>query len=50
MDNIILVLIYLHAFFGGIGLLSGLLSLLVRKGGYNHKKAGRVFSYSMVTS
>lgn len=50
MDSTIQLLIYLHAIFGGIGLLSGLFSLLVRKGGYNHKKTGRIFSYSMLIS
>ena len=50
MEPSIKLLIYIHAFFGGIGLVSGLMSIFVKKGGINHKKAGKVFSYSMVIS
>lgn len=47
MDQTIQSLIYMHAFFGGIGLVTGILSVFVKKGGYNHKRTGKIFSYSM---
>lgn len=50
MEQTIRILIYIHAFFGGLGLITGMLSILVKKGAINHKKAGKVFSYSMVIS
>jgi uncharacterized membrane protein len=50
MEQTITTLIYIHAFFGGLGLLTGMLSIFVKKGGFNHKTAGKVFSYSMITS
>lgn len=50
MEQTIKVFIYIHAFFGGIALLSGLASVLFVKGSPKHKKAGKVFSYGMVIS
>jgi len=50
MEQIIKIFIYIHAFFGGIALLSGLASILFVKGSPNHKKSGKVFSYGMVIS
>lgn len=50
MEQIIKIFIYIHAFFGGIALLSGLASILFTKGSPNHKKSGKVFSYGMVIS
>jgi uncharacterized membrane protein len=50
MEQTIQTLIYIHAFFGGVGLITGMISIFVKKGGINHKKAGKVFSYSMVFS
>lgn len=50
MEQTITTLIYIHAFFGGLGLLTGILSIFVKKGGFIHKMAGKVFSYSMITS
>lgn len=50
MEKTITVLIYIHAFFGGLGLITGLISIAVKKGGVSHKKAGKVFSYAMVIS
>jgi uncharacterized membrane protein len=50
MEQIIKILIYIHAFFGGLGLITGMISIFVKKGAVNHKKAGKVFSYSMVIS
>ena len=50
MEQIIKIFIYIHAFFGGIALLSGLASILFVKGSPKHKKSGKVFSYGMVIS
>lgn len=50
MEHIIKIFIYIHAFFGGIALFSGLASILFEKGSPKHKKAGKVFSYGMVIS
>lgn len=50
MEEAIKILIYIHAFFGGIGLITGMGSILVKKGGSLHKKMGKVFSYAMVLS
>ena len=50
MEQVIKIFIYIHAFFGGIALLSGLASILFVKGSPNHKKSGKVFSYGMVIS
>lgn len=50
MEETIKILIYIHAFFGGIGLITGTCSIIVKKGGLIHKRLGKVFSYSMVIS
>ncbi|WP_298318910.1 hypothetical protein [uncultured Aquimarina sp.] len=50
MEKVALTLIYIHAFFGGIGLLSGLISIVGKKGRFYHRKAGIVFSISMFIS
>jgi len=50
MEQIIKFLIYLHAFLGGLGLATGMISVLVKKGGVNHKKSGKIFSYAMILS
>lgn len=49
-ESTIKTLIYIHAFFGGIGLITGMISVFVKKGGFNHKKTGKIFSYSIVIS
>ncbi len=43
-------LIWLHAGTGGIALLFGMIALVSKKGGSNHKKSGKVFYYSMLFS
>lgn len=48
MEQTIQILIYVHAFFGGLGLITGMISVFVKKGGVNHKKSGKIFSYSMI--
>ncbi|WP_299439376.1 hypothetical protein [uncultured Aquimarina sp.] len=50
MEQIALTLIYIHAFFGGIGLLSGLVSIVGKKGRFYHRKAGIIFSIAMFIS
>lgn len=50
MEQVITALIYIHALFGGVGLITGMISIFVIKGGVNHKKAGKIFSFSMVVS
>lgn len=50
MEQTITILIYIHAFFGGLGLFTGFISILVKKGGSTHKKVGKVFTYSMLIS
>lgn len=50
MELIIKIGIYIHAFFGTIALVSGLGSMLFQKGSKNHKKAGKLFSISMLIS
>jgi len=50
LENIIQIIIYLHAGLGGIALLAGATALIVKKGGKVHKKSGKVFYYTMLTS
>jgi hypothetical protein len=50
MEQFLKILIYIHAALGGIALLSGLLALSVAKGQSVHKKAGKIFFYSMCLS
>lgn len=50
MEKTIQLLIYIHAFFGGIGLATGIWSIAVRKGSGNHKLAGKIFSVAMLLS
>lgn len=50
MENLVSMLIYTHAFLGGVGLVAGLSSVLVKKGGAIHKKAGKIFTYSILSS
>lgn len=50
MEQTIKILIYIHAFFGGLGLITGMISIFVKKGGFNHKRTGKIFSYTMIIS
>ena len=50
MEAFVKNLIYIHAFLGGIGLLSGLASIYFRKGNSQHKKSGKIFSIAMISS
>jgi uncharacterized membrane protein len=49
MDTVTII-ISIHATLGGIGLVSGILSMASRKGKRLHKSSGKVFSYAMVLS
>lgn len=48
MDKLIQILIFIHASFGGIALISGLISMITKKGETIHKKSGLIFFYAMV--
>lgn len=50
MVNTIQILIYIHAGFGGIALLTGFISMIAKKGNNIHKKFGSIFFYSMMIS
>lgn len=50
MEDTIKIFIYIHALFGGIGLITGIGSILVKKGSSLHKKMGTLFSIGMLTS
>lgn len=50
MEKIAIILIYLHAVFGGIALFAGATALVVKKGGLLHRRSGNIFFYSMLVS
>ncbi|MEM5566842.1 hypothetical protein WNY78_17100 [Psychroserpens sp. AS72] len=50
METTITILIYIHAFFGGIGLITGIGSIVVTKGSPIHKKMGKLFTIGMLVS
>lgn len=50
MEQVIKVLIYIHAGFGGIALLAGLVAMVAKKGLTVHKKSGLAFYYTMLIS
>ena len=50
MESIIKIVIYVHAFFGSLGLLAGFPSVIFKKGSPKHKLSGKIFSYSMILS
>jgi len=50
MEEMITVLIYIHVLFGGIGLITGIGGLVVKKGSGLHKRMGKLFSIGMLTS
>tara|TARA_B110001450_G_scaffold254631_1_gene280395 strand:+ start:1639 stop:2292 length:654 start_codon:yes stop_codon:yes gene_type:complete len=50
MEETIKIFIYIHAFFGGIGLITGIGSVVVKKGSPIHKRMGKFFSIGMITS
>lgn len=50
MEKIIIVAIYVHAFLGGIGLITGIGNMAVKKGSKLHKRLGKVFAIAMISS
>lgn len=50
MENIIQVCIYIHVIFGIAALVFGLMSIAFKKGTKFHKKAGKIFYYTMLFS
>ncbi|MFK8045850.1 MAG: DUF2306 domain-containing protein [Crocinitomicaceae bacterium] len=50
LESFIKILIVLHATFGGIALLTGLISMIAYKGKNLHKKSGKLFVFTMITS
>ena len=50
MENFIKIIIYIHAFFGGIGLLAGTVLMFSKKGNQLHKQLGKIFSVGMMVS
>lgn len=50
MEEAVKILIYIHAFFGGVGLISGTGSIIVKKGSMLHRKMGKLFSVGMMVS
>lgn len=50
IEEAIKILVYIHAFFGGVGLITGIGNLILKKGTPLHKKIGKIFSYSMIIS
>lgn len=50
MEETIKILIYMHAFFGGLGLITGIGSIIVKKRNLLHKRMGKLFSIGMITS
>ncbi|WP_047416380.1 hypothetical protein [Cellulophaga sp. Hel_I_12] len=50
MEATIKTFIYIHAFFGGLGLITGIGSIICTKGSKAHKRMGKLFSLGMITS
>jgi uncharacterized membrane protein len=50
MEQATKILIILHASFGGIAFVAGLIAMIAKKGQLVHKKGGLIFFYTMVTS
>ena len=50
IEKVTRILIYSHAFLGGIALFSGMISLIAKKGKTLHRKSGKVFLLSMLSS
>ncbi|CAL2086652.1 hypothetical protein [Tenacibaculum sp. 190524A02b] len=50
MEQVIQFSIYIHAFLGGIGLISGIANVILKKGNTPHKILGKIFFYAMIFS
>ena len=50
MEPFVQLLIYVHAFLGGVGLVTGFVAIAARKGQGWHTRAGKIFSWAMIGS
>ncbi len=50
LEGLAQILIYTHATFGGIALITGGVAIVAKKGKKIHKKSGKVFFYTMLIS
>ncbi|QCW99309.1 hypothetical protein FGM00_03980 [Aggregatimonas sangjinii] len=50
MEQLITYAIYAHAFLGGVGLITGIGSMIIKKGSTLHKRMGKLFSIGMIGS
>ncbi|WP_413532232.1 hypothetical protein [Empedobacter brevis] len=50
MENLVKIIIYIHAFFGVIGLVAGTAVIIIKKGNSMHRKIGKIFSIGMLVS
>ena len=50
IETVITLAIYVHALFGGIGLIAGTLSVITKKGSSLHRKSGKWFLIGMLLS
>ena len=50
MERVATILIYIHAIFGGISLVSGLIAIASKKGRIAHRKGGLTFYYAMLVT
>ena len=50
MDTLFNIILILHIIGGGVGLVTGTINLIRKKGDKNHKLVGKVFVYGMLTA
>jgi len=50
MDNLFKIFLILHIIGGSVGLFTGTINLVCKKGVKNHKLIGKIFAYSMLTA
>ena len=49
-ESQIQILIFIHAALGGLALCTGLIAMITKKGSMPHRKSGKVFFYSLLSS
>lgn len=47
MESLFKIILYIHIIFGTIALLTGPIAIATRKGGNNHRLAGKIYTWSM---
>ncbi len=47
MPTAIKIILFIHVLAGAISLITGMVAFLTQKGGTNHRKVGRIYSYAM---